>query len=194
MIKRIIACFLAAVSVLAVFAACGSKPVESKRAGEVSLDSDEYDGYYSQLIYEVKDANGVISEQMYYLYENEGDKTAVGKKNLYFDTETGEMCRYTVALGRDYCEKIIDYARGYTSTDYSELYYSEDGSLTRAFWENTATNEDGEFFLDTGEQTFYPDGTTVKTFWQDRYKNDVKYESVKMEYDEEGNVTSEVIE
>ena len=191
MIKKILI-FLMALSVIISLSACGEETV-AKRAGAVSLDGSEYDGYYSQLAYEVKTGEAV-SEQMYYLFEHEGDEQAVGKKNLYYDAETGDLERYTVSLGKDYCEKVIDYRRGYTSTTYSELFYDADGNLTRAIWENTVDGDDGAFYRDAGEQTFYEGSSNVKTFTQDRFKDGEKYETVTREYDEEGNITSEVTE
>ncbi len=194
MMKKIFIC-LAAVAMLAALSACGKEPAEAaKRAGAVSLDESEYSEYYSQLAYEVRASEDVISEQMYYLYEHEGDKQAVGKKNIYYDTETGEMERYTVSLGKDYLEKVIDYRRGYTTTIYSEMFYDADGNLIRAIWENTAKGDDGAFYRDSGEQTYYEGSSDVKTVRQDRYKDDVIYESLTQEYDKEGNIISETKE
>lgn len=186
--SRKILAVLAALVIACSFAGCATET-----QGE-NIDYGYFEGYYSQIAYEVRTDAGVLTEQMYFLCTDPEFADPVGKKNVYFD-ENGELNKYVVMIGPFKTELLITYAKGDNdSSVYSEIYYDENECMTNGKWDNYYKDPDGVVVRELGEQEFYSDGVTTKSFRLERYLDGELSETTVREYDEEGNMTSETIE
>lgn len=188
MIKKIMTLLIALV--LVFLTGCKDKPAVSDEV----TDYGYFEGYYSQLAHDVTNENGIVTNQLYFLCTDPEFKDPVGKKDVYFDGETGEMTRYTVTIGVLKVELIVSYTKGENASYYSEMHFDDDENIEYGSWENNYINNDGQQVRAVGEQTYYPGGWAVKTFRQEEYRDGELYETVTREYDEDGNMTSENIE
>ncbi len=177
---------LAAIAVIALlFCGCAGKETESE-----NIDYGYFEGYYSVLAYEVRTDAGIVTEQMYLLCTDEELQDPVGRKDVYFNGETGELTKYTVTLGKDKTELVVEYVKGDTSSAYSEAYYSDSEKLEKLVWKNDYTDADGNAMTESGEETYYSDGVTKKTFKDETYRGEELVDSKYEEYDEHGTLIS----
>ena len=151
-----------------------------------NIDNGFFEGYYSSLAYEVRTDDGTVTEQMYLLCSDEELKEPVGRKDIYFDGETGEVKKYTVTIGEEKTKLIVEYVKGDSSSAYSEVHYNDSELPERIVWENHYTSTDGSDMKEVGEETYYADGVTKKTFRDETYRGEELVESTYKEYDEHG--------
>ena len=191
MFRKIISLILAACLTCAL-AGCGERkapdaPVAGTAAGE-------FEGYYSQLSYEVYNDDGTVAEQMYNLCTDEDFLYIAGMKDVYFDAD-GNVSRYVVTMGMLNIEYVINYyTDGSGGTYYEKLYYNESGTVIKGEWYNNFSDPDGAQIRDCGSQEFYDDGRTPKSLTVERYTDGELTSKTVTEYDEDGNVTSESAE
>lgn len=160
-------------------------------AGSTKVDYGSYEGYYSSLAYEVKGDDGDLMEELYVLYSDEEMEQAVGTKDVFF--ESGNMIRYTVAIGVESPERLVTYSAGEGSSYYSEMYF-EDGVLSRTVWDNSYPDEKGGSVRSTGTEEYYSDGKTVKSSREELYRGGELESTTTREYSEDGTVKSEKVE
>lgn len=169
-------------AVMIIFCGC-EKPAVSDNAE----DYGHVDGYYSQLAYEVKNDDGAITELMYFLCTDEELVNAVGRKDVHFDVETGEVTGYTVNIGVEKPEKIINYAVTENDIYYSEMYFNDEGQIERSSWENHYLKAEGGEVKEVGSEEYYDNGVKKKSEYT-RYQGGEVIETSLTEYDESGNV------
>ena len=187
MFRRAFAVF-AALFMLISLVGCEDTPAISD-----DIDYGYVEGYYSELAHEVTTRDGIIIEQMYFLCTDPELENAVGKKDVYFDSETGKMNRYVVTIGVFNIEKIFTYNEGESVKYYSEMYFDEDQNMTLGVFDNSETISDGTVVRSTGEQTYYPGSSVMKTFHMEEYHDGELFQTTDREYDEDGKMTAEVI-
>ena len=160
-------------------------------AGSSKVDYGSFEGYYSNLAYEVKNEDDSVAEQFYVLYSDEEMEHAVGTKDVFFEDD--RLMRYSVTIGVKDVEQLVTYNAGEDSSYYSVMYF-EDGKLTRTEWENEYSDENGDSMRSTGYEIYHPDGRTVKTFREELSRNGEIDTVTTRERAEDGTVTSETIE
>ncbi len=192
---KILSVILAAVCLAFSLCGCGDKnklptpeePVAGTAAGE-------FEGYYSQLNYEVYNDDGTVAEQMYYLCTDEDYVHIAGQKNVYFG-EDGRVQRYVVTMGMLNIEYVINYFSDDNGGEYlTKIYYNDETVVEKGEWDNNYTTPDGVKIHETGYQEYYSDGKTVKTFYLEEYSDGELIRTTSREYDEEGNMTSETVD
>ena len=189
MFRKIFA-VVAALLMLVSLAGCEDTPAVSD-----DIDYGYVEGYYSDLAHEVKTSGGLIIEQMYFLCTDPEFKNPVGKKDVYFDDNTGKMNKYVVTMGVYNVEQITTYTEGDNNSKYySDIYFDEDENMTRVAYENIETASDGAVIRVVGEECYYPGGAVKKSLHLEEYRDGELTKTTDCEYDEEGNMTSEVIE
>lgn len=177
---------IAMMALMLLLCAC-SVPTSGK------IDYGSFEGYYSMLAYEVRGDDGVVTEQMYVLCTDKDFENPAGKKDVFFDADSGEMSKYTVTIGVDEISEIVSYTSGEGSSYYSEMYF-EGGAIARTVWDNSYPDENGVLLRSKGEQTYYTDGVSVKTFVEEAYRDGVLETTTTREYAEDGSVKSETVE
>lgn len=160
-------------------------------AGSSKIDYGSFEGYYSNLAYEVKGEDGTVSEQFYVLYSDKEMEHAAGTKDVFFDGD--RLLRYSVTIGVVDIEQLVTYNEGEDSSYYSVMYFGN-GKLTRTEWENKYPDENGYSMRSTGYEIYHPDGRTVKTFREELSRNGELEAITTREYAEDGTVTSETVE
>ena len=162
-------------------------------AGSSKIDYGSFEGYYSTLAYEVHNEAGETTEQMFVLFTDESMQTSVGTKDVFFDTDSGNMTKYTVTIGIEDIEQLVTYTSGDGSSYYSEMHFS-DGKLARTTWDNSYSGENGSKIRSTGSEEYYTDGVTMKSHREELYRDGTLEQTTTREYSEDGTVTSETIE
>ena len=193
MSKKICA-VLAVLLILCSLSGCAAATAQSgKLDGSDSTDYGYVEGYYSQLAYEVKNDNGDVTEQMYFLCTDAEFEDPVGKKSVYFD-DKGKMNKYTITMGVLQTEWIINYVEGDNGSSYfSEMHYGEDEKLLNGKFDNNYTNADGVLIREVGEQEYYEGSAVMKRFFLEEYRDGSLYQTTERLYDEAGKMTSESI-
>ena len=172
---------IAAAAALILLSGC------SKAVNGGKLDYGYVEGYFSELAYEVRTEDGTVTERMYVLGDEKDFTEPIGRKDVYFDADTGEMTDYTVNIGEDDDpELVISFKQGNGSSYYTEVHYAEDGRISSVNWENYFPNEDGETVHQTGEETYYPGSNIKKTFTDMYYLDGELIDSQNITYDAEG--------
>ena len=187
MAKKFIAAALMITALL--LAGCG----ETVASTQV-LDYGDFEDYYSSLQYEVRNDDGVVTEQMYFLCTDPELTGIAGKKSVYFNGETGEMNRYTVTIGILAVERVYSYTKDDLGlTYYTEMFYDSGQVLKRGTWDNNYFDTEGKTYRDTGEEVYYTDGKTVKTFHLEHYEDGKLVETTDRTFDPHGEMTSETV-
>ncbi len=183
---RKITALAAAALMMAALSGCALQTLKNS-------DYGEFEGYFSELSYEVTNDAGDVTEQMYILHTDEEHRDSVGKKDVYFD-DNGEMYKYNVTIGSDRVEEIVSFTKGEDSGFYSELHFDENEVMIKAVWDNSYISDDGESERDYGEREYFPDGKTVKREYTERYIGGKLIERITREYSESGDLTLEKTE
>ncbi len=160
---------LAAVSAALILLSGCSVP-----AGSKELDYGSFGDYRSALMYEVRTEDGDVTEQTYALFapDDEEKTSPVGKKDVSYDPESGDMVKYSVTIGLDDIEELVTYGVDDTGGEfYSEMYFDGD-YVTREVWENRYNDrETGEEIREVGERTYYPGTKDYKTVREEVYRD-----------------------
>lgn len=193
MLKRFFSLTLALMLVLSCFASCG-KPAESEAGSDRVAEEGAFEDLYSKLIYEVKDQNGVITEQMYGLYRDEALSVAVGSKDVYFNAETGKVSQYVATIGLVSTERTVTFREDLNGSTYmTEIRYSSDGTATSANSQNNYTDSEGVKIKEIANQEYWSDGVTVKNLKIELYRDGELESTTIRKYDESGAMTSEEV-
>ena len=160
-------------------------------AGSTNIDYGSFDGYYSDLAYEVVGDDDAVTEKLFVLYSDKEMEHAVGMKDVFFDG--GDMTRYTVSIGIDDTEQFVTYTSSEDSSYYSVMYF-EGGVLTRTEWESEYLDENGDDIRSEGYEEYYSDGRTAKTSREEIYRKGKLESTTTREYAEDGELTSETVE
>lgn len=159
----------------------------------INTDMGSFEDYYSELAYEVTNEDGIVTEQMYFLDTDAEHTNTVGRKDVYYDPETGKMVKYTVSIGVGKISRIVNYAIGGNGDNYSEMFFDDDENLTSGKWDNNYTDTDGAKVREVGHQEYYTNGK-ISTYYGEVYRDGVLSEKVTREYNEDGVLTSETME
>lgn len=194
MFKKIILMALVAICLIFSLTGCNGKELPTPDEPVAGTAAGEFEGYYSQLNYEVYNDDGTVAEQMYYLCTDEDFTHIAGQKNVYFDSE-GNVKQYVVTMGMLNVEYVINYyVDEFGAIYYSKTYYDDEQKISKGEWDNTHTDPDGIKIREVGHQEYYSGGKTVKSFYLEEYHDGELHQKTTREYDETGAMTSETIE
>lgn len=180
------------------FSGCNDNKADESKSGVSTLgshDNLEIDDYYLLLVNEVKNGS-VLSEQNYYLTLDSELTQMKGTLNVKY-YEDGRISSYEAVIGVLYTERMIIFSKGDYASNYSDMYFSQDGKTLHASYENVYVDpETGVSTNYVGTVDYYESGNE-KAVHEEQYVSEGNDQrlvcTIEREFNKDGSLKSEKI-
>lgn len=195
--KKIISLILV-IAMAFAFSGCDSNKADVSKSGAATLgshDNLEIEGYYLLLVNEVRNG-GVLSEQNYYLTLDSELTQMQGTLNVKY-YEDGRISSYESAIGVLYTERMMIFSKGDYASNYSDMYFSQNGMTVYASYENVYVDpETGVSNIYVGTVDYYESGNE-KAVHEEQYVSEGSDQrlvcTTEREFNKDGSLKSEKI-